>query len=160
LNLQALKCVVVDEADVFFKPENFEHLWKLKDCKGMKEKNPPAQWILFSATFPEGVDPAIDDIIGKLVGKCIQIKVTAEASMERIKNIQQYVFQVEEKKKIDFIKDVFLTCEATQTFIFVNTKNFAERVNENLNKGGFKSYIMFSRMDKEERDRTMEKFRK
>lgn len=37
LILKSLKCVVVDEADVFFKPENFEHLWKLKDCKGMKE---------------------------------------------------------------------------------------------------------------------------
>ena len=33
LNLKSLKCVVVDEADVFFQPENFEHLWKLKDNK-------------------------------------------------------------------------------------------------------------------------------
>ena len=39
LNFQLLKSVVVDEADVFFKPENFEHLWKLKDCKGMKDLN-------------------------------------------------------------------------------------------------------------------------
>jgi len=42
LSLKELKCVVVDEADVFFKQENFDHLWKLKDCKGMKEKDPPA----------------------------------------------------------------------------------------------------------------------
>lgn len=89
LNLKELKCVVVDEADVFFKPENFEHLWKLKDYKGMPET---AQWILFSATFPTGENQEIDDIIGKLAGKCIQIKVEAETSMERIKHIQQYVF--------------------------------------------------------------------
>jgi hypothetical protein len=33
LNLKCLKQVVVDEADVFFQHENFEHLWKLKDNK-------------------------------------------------------------------------------------------------------------------------------
>lgn len=70
MSFKTLKCVVVDEADVFFKPENFEHLWKLKDCKGMKELDPAPQWILFSATFPEG-NEAIDDVIGKLLGKCV-----------------------------------------------------------------------------------------
>lgn len=53
-----------------------------------------------------------------------------------------------------------MTCEMTQTFIFVNTKNFAETVNRCLNEAGLKSYIMFGKMSKEERDSTMEKFRK
>ena len=64
------------------------------------------------------------------------------------------------KGKVDFIKEVFMTCEMTQTFIFVNTKNFAETVNRVLNQAGLKSYIMFGKMSKEERDSTMEKFRK
>ena len=161
LNLKSLKCVVVDEADVFFQQENFEHIWKLKDNKQMREAENHIQWILFSATFPvAGADPRVDEIIDKLVGKCIQIKVSAEDSMLRINSIQQYVFRVDEKKKLDFIKEVFVTCESTQTFIFVNTKNFAIRVHESLNKAGFKAFIMFSRMDKEERDKVMAKFRK
>lgn len=86
--------------------------------------------------------------------------MSAEDSMLRIKSIQQYVYRVEEKKKLDFIKDVFVSCASTQTFIFVNTKNFAIRVHEALNKAGFKAFIMFSRMDKEERDKVMHKFRK
>jgi len=48
----------------------------------------------------------------------------------------------------------------TQTFIFVNTKNFAERVHKALREDDLKSNIMFSKMSKEERDATMEKFRK
>lgn len=114
LNLKSLKCVVVDEADVFFQQENFEHIWKLKDNKQVREAENHIQWILFSATFPvAGADPRVDEIIDKLVGKCIQIKVSAEDSMLRINSIQQYVFRVDEKKKLDFIKEVFVTCEST-----------------------------------------------
>ena len=66
----------------------------------------------------------------------------------------------EPKKKLDFIKDVFETCEMTQTFVFVNTKEFAEKVHILLRKAGLSSFIMFSKMTKEERDDTIEKFRK
>lgn len=66
----------------------------------------------------------------------------------------------EPKKKLDFIKDVFETCEMTQTFIFVNSLEFAEKVHMWLRKAGYSSYIMFSKMSKEERDATIEKFRR
>jgi superfamily II DNA/RNA helicase len=42
----------------------------------------------------------------------------------------------------------------------VNTKNFAETVHRVLNQAGLKCQIMFSKMTKEERDKTMSKFRK
>ena len=48
----------------------------------------------------------------------------------------------------------------TQTFIFVNTKHFAEKVYQLLNEAKYPCYIMFSKMEKEERDQCMEKFRK
>ena len=67
--------------------------------------------------------------------------------------------KIESGKKIDFIKEVFETCEMTQTYIFVNTKNFAERLHNTLRKAGLGSNIMFSKMSKEERDETMQKFR-
>ena len=35
-------------------------------------------------------------------------------------------------KKLDFIQEIFETCEMTQTFIFVNTKKFAETVHRKL----------------------------
>lgn len=63
-------------------------------------------------------------------------------------------------KKIDFLKEIFETCETAQTFIFVNSKDYAERIHTMLRKSGFKSYIMFSKMTKEERDATIDNFRK
>jgi len=66
----------------------------------------------------------------------------------------------EEGKKLDFIKKIFEVAESTQTFIFVNTKDFAVKVHERLRKVGLKSFLMFSGMSKEERDDTIEKFRR
>jgi len=66
----------------------------------------------------------------------------------------------ESKKKLDFIKDVFECCEMTQTYIFVNSKDFAEKIHQWLRKEDYKSYIMFSKMTPEERDETMDKFRR
>jgi superfamily II DNA/RNA helicase len=37
----------------------------------------------------------------------------------------------------------------------VNTKDFAVNVHDRLRKAGYKSFIMFSGMSKEERDETM-----
>ena len=65
----------------------------------------------------------------------------------------------EHKHKLDFIKEVFETCEATQTFIFVNSKDYADRIHKMLVKAKYGSNIMHSKMDKEERDKTMEQFR-
>ena len=80
--------------------------------------------------------------------------------MEKLKSIQQFIMRCEPKKKLDFIKEVFAVCELTQTFIFVNTKAFAETVHNVLREAGLKSYIMFSKMSKDEIDSTMERFRK
>ena len=47
----------------------------------------------------------------------------------------------------------------TQTIIFVNTINFAETVYDRLNKEGYRCFVMFSRLTKEERDDCIKKFR-
>ena len=47
-------------------------------------------------------------------------------------NIRQFTYRCEPRTKLDFIKEVFETCEMTQTFIFVNTKDFAEKVHFTL----------------------------
>ena len=74
-------------------------------------------------------------------------------------HIKQYKMKCEKGKKVDFIMSVFETCSMTQTFIFVNTLNFAEKIHSILRNKGFSSNILFSKMSKEERDLTMEKFR-
>ena len=48
----------------------------------------------------------------------------------------------------------------TQTIIFVNTKDFADLVYTKLNDNGYRCYILFGKLEKDERDRCIEKFRK
>lgn len=66
----------------------------------------------------------------------------------------------EKGKKLDFIKDVFTTLEMTQTFVFVNTKRYAELIYNKLVEAGFAAYILFAKMTPKERDECMDKFRK
>lgn len=95
--------------------------------------------------------------MSKIVDEAHQIKLSNKQL--NLNHIHQYEMKCEPKKKLDFIKEVFETCEMTQTFIFVNTKEFAEKVHTILRKHGFHSFIMFSKMTKDERDDTIEKFR-
>ena len=159
MDLSKIKCVVIDEADVFFTDDkNFEYIRKLHSYKHLKE-NPP-QWILFSATYPSVENEAIQKKMSEIITNANLIKLSPESSMDKLKSIKQYVMKCQQGKKLDFIKEVFATCEMTQTFIFVNTKDFAETVHRVLRQADLKSYIMFSKMSKEERDSTMERFRK
>ena len=48
----------------------------------------------------------------------------------------------------------------TQTVVFVNSKDFAERLHNMLRKSSFKSVIIFGKMEVEERDEMISQFRK
>ena len=74
--------------------------------------------------------------------------------------MKQYEMRCEPRTKLDFVKEVFSTIEMTQTFIFVNSLDFAEKIHIKLRELGFSSYVMFSKMSKEERDDTIDQFRK
>ena len=77
----------------------------------------------------------------------------------KLGHVQQFHMRCEQGKKLDFVKEIFDSCEMTQTFIFVNTKDYAHKVHKQLRDAGFASYLMFSDMSNEERDVTIKKFR-
>jgi len=80
--------------------------------------------------------------------------------MLHLDHIQQYMYKCEKGKKSDFVKSVFDICSCTQTVIFVNSKDFAERLHEMMRKASYKSVIIFGRMSTEERDEMISQFRK
>lgn len=56
---------MIDEADVFFLEEkNFEAIKKVSKYKHIKnrEEGNKVQWILFSATYPEGQESILDKV--------------------------------------------------------------------------------------------------
>ena len=95
--------------------------------------------------------------ISKIIKEAKQIKIKAEKL--KLTHIRQFMLKCEPKKKLEFIKEVFDVCEMTQTIIFVNSLDFAEKIHQGLRKANYSSYIMFSKMSNEERDETMQKFR-
>ena len=64
-DLSALKCIVVHEADVFLLDDkNFDSLKKIAFNKQIKDKpeTSKVQWILFSATYPEGTEKVYEKV--------------------------------------------------------------------------------------------------
>jgi hypothetical protein len=55
----------------------------------------------------------IQQKMSQIITQANQIKLSPESSMDKLKSIQQYVMKCEQGKKLDFIKEVFATCELT-----------------------------------------------
>jgi ATP-dependent RNA helicase DDX19/DBP5 len=162
IDLSTIKCIVIDEADEFFTAEKeMKPILDLSRADAIANRNQDnkVQWVLFSATFGH---EALQDVVMQNIKKIIQQANQIMLKTEKLKlhHIKQFHLRCEPHKKLDFIKEVFDTCEAAQSFIFVNNKDFAEKVHNWLLRADYKSYIMFSKMSKEERDETMAKFRR
>ena len=94
LDLSKIKCIIIDEADVFFTDDrNYEVIKKLHQYKHVKDTQP--QWILFSATYPSNENEEIQKKIGSIIEEANQIKLTPQSSMEKLKGIQQFVMKCE-----------------------------------------------------------------
>lgn len=75
-------------------------------------------------------------------------------------NVVQYRTELPKGKKIDFLQRLHQCCKITQCIVFVNTRSFAIRMKEILQKNGFKSHIVFGKgMMEEERKKVIQKFR-
>jgi len=84
MDLSALKCFIVDEADVFFSDQkNFNSLKTIID----KHINSKVQFILFSATYPESVK----EQIGGFIKEASQIKL--EKEQLHLDHIQQFSYK-------------------------------------------------------------------
>lgn len=100
LDLTHLKVVVIDEVDFFFRCEHDRK--NLYDINNKHfNKLPKLQWLLFSATYPEDVNIAIDEFCKD----AFQIALKNEKL--QLDHIDHYEFRCEPKKKIDFLMTVF-----------------------------------------------------
>lgn len=63
------------------------------------------------------------------------------------------------KGKADYLAEIFDLVTGTQSFIFVNTRNFVMTLKKILNKKECQATVMFGDMSPEERDEMMAKFR-
>ena len=69
LDLSQIKCFVIDEADCFLLDDkNFASLKTVANCKDIKNRseNNKVQWILFSATYPEGQERSYEMVQARM----------------------------------------------------------------------------------------------
>ena len=169
INLKALKMVVFDEADeIFFQPANRPLITKL--LAHTKKLNLQVQGILFSATFPKEVletvlavfqDPEM--MINLVKKECLQLK-----GVKQFKILKEYYRAFDAKTqreqedcyKEEFIREVYDSIQESQTMIFVNMKPTAEKLQTKLKEIGIVAHILINKMDKAERDRVIDDFRK
>ena len=160
IDLSSIKCLIIDECDFFFEDDkNYEMIEKIVKYKHIQAAQP--QYLLFSATA--GSDQKEEQVqmrMSKMVKRAQQIKLSAQKSMSMLEHIQQFHLRVEKGKKLDFIKSIFDVCEMTQTFIFVNSKDFASKIDQQLRFAKYHSFVLHSKLDKKDRDDVMDKFRK
>ena len=118
LDLSHLKMIVYDEADeIFLQTHNQENIAKLNEfLKTKLNMEVMPQNVLFSATYPEDVIESINKFLPSYNPFLIPVEAL------KLKGVQMYRIQVEEVQKINFIKDIYLEFEASQTMIFVNRK--------------------------------------
>ena len=141
LDLKSLKMIVYDEADeIYLQTNNQENIAKLNDH--LKNKlNLTVQNVLFSATYPEEVISNIN----KFLPEYTPFRIPVEAL--KLKGVQMYRLQVEESEKINFIKNIYLEFEQSQTMIFVNRKKDGENLTTNLLSQGTQAKLLMSGVD-------------
>jgi superfamily II DNA/RNA helicase len=85
--LSELKCIVIDEADYFFRGKDEINSIRDLDSKYIQKIPHKVQYVLFSATYPEEVKEAI----GTICKEAQQISMKRE--MLQLDHIQQFFYQ-------------------------------------------------------------------
>ena len=150
MDLSALRVIVINDADFFFKAEtNKKEIEDLTRGTFNKLKQ-KIQWVLFSATYPEEV---IEEI-NKFVTEAVQIKLG-----NSLTHIKQFVIQCPPKGKAELLVEFNKLLAGTQSIIFCNTRDSVLSLQNFLKKNCINAAVMFSEMDPEERVEMMWKFR-
>lgn len=155
-SLEKLTILVLDEADFMISNDLTKSICE-KAFKHFKDKNLKVQVLFFSATFEDDHFKEIK----KHYKKANMIEVKKE--LLTLKNVRQmYINCANSDDKINKIEEYLKrNIEQERVIIFVNTRDFTEKLTMNLRSRGYKVFLLMGgNMDPAERDATIEKFTK
>ena len=149
LKLEALKMIVLDEADEML------NMGFREDIDTILEKVPEdRQTILFSATMPK----EILELTKKYQKDPVHIKIAHKELT--VPSIEQYYLEVKESAKLEVLSRLIDTNDIKLSLVFCNTKKRVDELTASLQSRGFSAEALHGDMRQEHRDKVMSLFRK
>ncbi|WP_394129360.1 DEAD/DEAH box helicase [Shewanella maritima] len=149
LKLDALKALVLDEADEMLK------MGFIDDIEWVLEHKPAeSQLALFSATMPE----QIKRVANKHLNKPVHISIAA--SHTTVESIEQRFVQVSQHNKLEALVRVLEVENTEGIIIFVRTRNSCVELAEKLEARGYASSPLHGDMNQQARERAVEQLKR
>ncbi len=148
LDLSALKCLVLDEADEMLR------MGFIEDVEWILEKTPPERQVaLFSATLP--------GVIRKIAQKHLREpeEITIKVKTTTAETIRQRYWTVSGFHKLDALTRILEAEPFDAMIVFVRTKTATVELEEKLGARGFAAAAINGDMAQKLRERTVERLR-
>lgn len=149
LNTRDVICLVLDEADVMLDDGFKEQVYNI-----LQEIPTDTQVLLVSATL----NKQTMEISTRFLRN--PLKILLEQSLLKLEGIQHfYVLLDEERYKLSVLCDLYESLCVSQSIIFINSKQRAERLAQDMRQDDFSVSIIHSQMTQLEREETMRDFK-
>ena len=146
LALDALNTLVLDEADRMLDMGFFD------DIATVTQQCPPTrQTLLFSATYPEG----IEKLAKQFMREPVQIKVKAKQAENLI---EQRFYEVTRANRLEAVALLLNHFHPVSTLAFCNTKQQCKDLVVYLQEQGFSALALYGELEQRERDQVLAQF--
>ena len=146
LVLDGLNTLVLDEADRMLDMGFFDDIAKV-----VKQTPKERQTLLFSATYPEG----IEKLARQFMRTPQQIKIEAPQAQSQI---EQRFYEVTRANRLETVGKLLMHFRPVSTLAFCNTKQQCKDLVDLLQQQGFNALALYGELEQRERDQVLAQF--
>ena len=146
LTLEALNTLVLDEADRMLDMGFFDDI-----CTVAKQCPATRQTLLFSATYPEG----IEKLARQFMREPVRIEVASQTTGPQI---EQRFYEVTRANRFETVARVLNHFRPISTLAFCNTKQQCRELVVALQQQGFSALALYGELEQRERDQVLAQF--